>query len=520
MKGFKRVISLLLAVLMLLSFASCGSSKTDSPLGEIAESDNSEKVMQIGEHYLTEREFYYIASYMKDYWIFAVQNDYYQKYGVVPSAEEIMKMPHPSDEKRLFADFVKDFAIEVAQQLLVIEKLCADSGLKLTNADDINDIKNYISELEYAYGGEDLFEIKLEELGMSKSGIVRMDQMYYLSDLLMEYRYGDNGVARIPEETVNKYFVENYIKFDGASYYFLSSTEDVGDMFKFSDDEIVEYFKENYVRVNHVLYKTIDSNNKEMSDEAKAAQKAKAEAALAAINSEGEDKKILADFKSENEDGNFQYTFTYGQMVDEFEEAAFGEWTEGQVKLVKTAYGYHLVEKVEMTDEEINKAIFGETDADGKTTKGVKDAVIVGLANAKIKEIGLEETDKLVKGEITEYPKEDDKKAYYEVRDAAFAVKSDDNYKDFFEMLDKADYGEYVAKALDDGVYVVRKFEFTEKDITSDIYNKIETVFINDVYWEYVQSFYDTMDIKNDLINKIDFIKLPALEDEFYNASK
>ncbi len=516
MKNTKRIVALLLAVLMLFGVSACNSSKNDSPLGELAESDKSDKVIQIGDYYITEREFYYIASYMKDYWVYAVQSDYYSKYGAVPSAEEIMKMPHPSKKDLLFSDYIKEFAIEVAQQLLVIEKLCDESGLKITNADDINAIKKYMSELEYAYGGEDLFAIKLEELGISKSGIVRMDQMYYLSDLLLEYRYGDNGVARIPEETVNKHFVENYIKYDGASYYYFSSAKDVSELFEFDDEEILEYFKANYVRVNHILYKTIDSNNKPLSDKDKADKKAKAEAALNAINSDGDDKKILADFKSENEDGNFQYVFTYGKMVKPFEDAAFGEWAEGEVKLVETVYGYHLVEKVEMTDDEIKEAVFGKDDEN----KGMKDEVIVEMANAEIKKIGLDEGEKLVKGEMKEYLEESEDKPYYEIRKADFISKNDTKYTDLLEMVKDSKNGEYVVKAFDDGVYVVRKLDFTEKDITADLYNKIESEFINDVYWEYVQSFYDTMDINHELINKIDFVKLPALEDEFYNAAK
>ncbi len=520
MKSIKRVISLLLAVFMLFSFVACGSSNIDSPFGELVESDGSEKVMQLGDYYLTEREFYYIASHIKDSVIYYYQSYYYSTYGVVPSAEEIMKMPHPSDKKRMFADYVKECAIEVAQQLLVVEKLCADSGIKLTNADDINAIKKYIDELEYAYGGEDLFAIKLEELGYSKSGIVRVEQMYHLSDLLLEYRYGDNGVARIPEETVNKYFVENYIRYDGASYNYFKTVEDATKLFQFTDDEIVSFFKENYVRVNHVLYMTVDSNNKPLSDEAKAKKKAAADAALAKINSDGDDKKKLEDFKKENEDSNFTYTFTYGQMVDAFEKAAFGEWKDGEVKLVETEYGYHLMEKVEMTDEEINKAIFGETTEDGKTKGGSKNTVIVNMANEKIKEIGLEEAKKIADGEIEGYPESDKDKAYYEVKASSFIAKDDPQYEALLEMIKDSKNGEFVYKALDGGVYIVRKLEFTEKDITSEIYDKIESSYVNDAYWEYVQSHYDTMDINNELINKIDFSKLPALEDEFYNAAK
>ncbi len=518
MKILTRIVSAILVVSMLFAFTACDSTETDSPLGDLVKSDDSEIVMQIGDHYLTEREFYYVASYIKDSVLYYYQSYYYEQYGMAPSIEEILKMPHPADEKRMFSDYIEECAIEVAQQLLVLEKLCADNGLKITNAEDIKAITDYMQELEYAYGGEDLFNIKLEELGYSKSGIARVQQMYCLSDILLEHRYGDNGTARIPEETVNKYFLDNYYKYDGASYNYFNTVDEIDGLYTFEDDEIVDYFKENYVRVNHVLYITVDKKtNKPLSDEDKAKKKAAAEAALTAINSDSE--KTLKDFEKENEDSNFQYTFTYGEMVDAFEKAAFGEWSEGEIKLVETEYGYHLMEKVEMSDDDVKTTIFGTTDENGKNKAGIKNNVIVKMANAKIKEIAEEEIKKLENGDFETYPDEKDDAKYYELREAAFVAKDDSSFATLTEMIKDADCGEYVWKELRDGVYVVRKLEFTAEDITPTIFNKIEDSFISDAYWEYIQSFYETIDINKELIDKIDFVKLPTLEKEFYSAS-
>ncbi len=518
MKSLKRILTIVLCISMLLSFSACESSDSGSALEDLVESDNSEIVISVGDYYITEREFYYIASYMKDSVIYYYQNMYYNQYGIVPSVEEILKMPYPGNDKLTFADYLKEYSIEVAQQLLVIEKLCKESGLKITNEKDIKEIQDYLVELEYAYGGEDLFDIKLEELGYSKSGIARVQQMYYLSDLLMEYRYGDNGVARIPEETVNKYFLDNYFKYDGSSYQFFTSSDidKLPDNFKYTDEQIVDYFKKNYVKVNHVLYKTVDSNNKELSKEAKAKKKADAEAALAQIK---DGTKTLKDFEKISEDSGFEYTFTYGQMVEPFEKAAFGDWSEESIKLVETEYGYHLMEKVEMSDSDVITAVFGTTTEDGKTKAGMKDTVVANMANADIKKIAESDVEKLNKGELEKYPEATDAtKAFYSIAKESFIDKNNTNYSTMIDMIKDAEYGKFVSKELKDGVYVVRKLKFDVKDITSDIYKTIESNFVNEAYWEYVQSFYDTMDINKDLINKIDFVKLPALEDEFYNA--
>ncbi len=108
-----------------------------------------------------------------------------------------------------------------------------------------------------------------------------------------------------------------------------------------------QYTTEGRVRASHILLKT------EGKDEA--AVKAKAEAVLAQVKAPGADFAALAKANSEDEGsavngGDLNY-FGKGQMVPEFEQAAFG-LKAGEVSgLVKTTFGFHIIKVIDSQPE-------------------------------------------------------------------------------------------------------------------------------------------------------------------------
>ena len=108
-----------------------------------------------------------------------------------------------------------------------------------------------------------------------------------------------------------------------------------------------QYTTEGRVRASHILLKT------EGKDEA--AVKAKAEALLAQVKAPGADFAALAKANSEDEGsavngGDLNY-FGKGQMVPEFEQAAFG-LKAGEVSgLVKTTFGFHIIKVIDSQAE-------------------------------------------------------------------------------------------------------------------------------------------------------------------------
>lgn len=116
------------------------------------------------------------------------------------------------------------------------------------------------------------------------------------------------------------------------------------------------------VRARHILIKTIDDANQPYSPEDYAAARTSIEDLLARAEA-GEDFATLATEYTEDpgsvESGG-EYTFGRGEMVPEFEAAAYGLEIGGISNVVETQYGFHIImleERIPSTDEEKAKAI-------------------------------------------------------------------------------------------------------------------------------------------------------------------
>ncbi len=78
----------------------------------------------------------------------------------------------------------------------------------------------------------------------------------------------------------------------------------------------------------------------------------------------GEDfDKLIAEYNEDpgevaKEDGTFDgYLFTKGEMVEEFETAAYALEIDGISDIVETDYGYHIIKRVEISDEYLDENI-------------------------------------------------------------------------------------------------------------------------------------------------------------------
>lgn len=134
------------------------------------------------------------------------------------------------------------------------------------------------------------------------------------------------------KELVEQFYRENLIYqkvYDAAT---MNVDTDV------SDDEAKE------ITVQHILIKTLktdaDGNEVAMSDEEKAEALKKAKNLLKKAK-ETDDFKALAE--ENTEDSNVEYTFGKGEMVTEFENAAYALKTGEISDIVETKYGYHII---------------------------------------------------------------------------------------------------------------------------------------------------------------------------------
>ena len=67
-----------------------------------------------------------------------------------------------------------------------------------------------------------------------------------------------------------------------------------------------------------------------------------------------------------------------------------------------------------------------------------------------------------------------------------------------------------------DAIYLLKKLELSDEDLSDSIYSTIEQSFITSESVEYTESFYDEITVNAETVAKFDISKLPALDDEFF----
>ncbi len=167
-----------------------------------------------------------------------------------------------------------------------------------------------------------------------------------------------SAVKQYGEEGMQKLFADSgYTKDTYRYFYYLyllrtKIMDSVNAVYYPSDAQIQAYYdahKEDYkydgLRAKHVLIKTVDDEGNALSDaDVKNAEKKANEVYKKAISGTDFDKLI----KEYNEDPGATYypdgyTFTKGDMVEEFEKTAYSLKVGGISKPVKSSYGYHII---------------------------------------------------------------------------------------------------------------------------------------------------------------------------------
>ena len=114
-----------------------------------------------------------------------------------------------------------------------------------------------------------------------------------------------------------------------------------------AEEEIAEYYKENYVTAKHIL--VLSEGGKAASDEE---AKKEAERILKEVKAGKDFDKLMTEFCEDpgvqtNPDG---YTFTKGEMVPEFETAAYALKEDEVSDVIKTSYGYHIIKRLPLSE--------------------------------------------------------------------------------------------------------------------------------------------------------------------------
>jgi peptidyl-prolyl cis-trans isomerase C len=142
--------------------------------------------------------------------------------------------------------------------------------------------------------------------------------------------------AKMLEESTAQVVMEREMKIN------VSDTE----VQKYYDDNPSKFEQPEMVRASHILLATRDpETNKDLTEEQKAAKHKKAEEVLKRAKA-GDDFAKLAKENSEDpgsKDKGGEYQFARGQMVPEFEAAAFSLKPNQVSDIVTTQFGYHII---------------------------------------------------------------------------------------------------------------------------------------------------------------------------------
>jgi peptidyl-prolyl cis-trans isomerase C len=145
----------------------------------------------------------------------------------------------------------------------------------------------------------------------------------------------DELTKKVTEEGTAEAVVEREVKFEVSD----------ADVKKFYDDNPGQFEQPEMVHAAHVLISTRDTETGTLTDEQKAGKRKLADDILKRAKAGEDFGKLAKDYSddpgSKNRGG--EYTFPRGQMVPEFEAAAFALETNQISDVVTTQFGYHII---------------------------------------------------------------------------------------------------------------------------------------------------------------------------------
>ena len=221
-------------------------------------------------------------------------------------------------ENKTAKDYVIDKAYENCAWVIIMEKKAVEYNITLTDEDKASMETNYSNN-----GGKAELEENLNAMGVSFDTYERIVKAGLIEEHLKELLYGDES--------------ENAI----------------------SEDAKKAEYDENYRRVKHILFKTNDltddtdedGNVTKTADEKKAEIKATYEDVLARAQAGEDFEALIEEYSDDSMDKDKGYIFKKGDMVTEFEEAAW-DLPVGEIATCESTYGWHIIKAYDKYEKE------------------------------------------------------------------------------------------------------------------------------------------------------------------------
>lgn len=199
-----------------------------------------------------------------------------------------------------------DEAIKDTREQLAAEALCKEKNITLTS-DEKSQVTSYAENMMQSYS-------VFKSNGIAQSSLERvLAYTYYLKDALFKAYYGTGGSEAV------------------------------------SDADLKTYYTDHFVQIKQIFLNINDDSGNALSSSQQSAKKTKANQVLGEINADRSNFDALV--KTDNEDpgmtstpGGYIFGKT-GSYLQAFKDAAFS-MKIGDVKLIKTSEGYHILYKV------------------------------------------------------------------------------------------------------------------------------------------------------------------------------
>ncbi len=285
----KKILSLILSLIITVSLVGCSSNKAVATVnGENITLGNYEKVLALNK---SSMELYY--------------------------GSEIWSTE--MEKGKTYEDVLKDTVLELMTTSEVIYQEAKKQGVEPTK----DEVQKEIDAFKEKIKNDEEYKKNMKKMGMD--------------DKFLEFQYSRD----LANNKLKKKFMKD---------------SDI------SDAQMKEYYNKNKddfyidtVTASHILLKTQDDKGKDLSEEKKKEAKKKAEEVLAKAK-KGEDfaelaKKYSQDTVSAQKGGELG-TFGRGEMVSEFEDAAFNMKSGEISELVESSFGYHIIKVSDRIDKQ------------------------------------------------------------------------------------------------------------------------------------------------------------------------
>lgn len=308
MNNFKKLLSIALVLVMSLTlFTACGDNEEDTETSGAGLYIDGEQVLDSDDIFMTVNgyeipfdEYRYMYMFLDLNYFSQGDPTYWESY---------------PDDFAYLNNVTASYVIEANWGNL----LAQEYGITL-NEEDLATVATYMDEQIAQFESEEEFEAALVESGMTRDLLARLLQQEIMCNRVYEELFTKEGAPLAP-----------------------------------SDDEIRQALLNDYVRAQHLLisfdhFADLEGYEEYTEEQLKEAALELANNSLELINSGkgniydlaqeiGDDPGML-----DNEEG---YLFTYGEMVEEFEQTAFALEVDQISGLVETTYGYHIIQRLD-----------------------------------------------------------------------------------------------------------------------------------------------------------------------------